>query len=383
MELYTLDDQLRRIDVVDLWESLIWTERWRANGDFQLVLQSTPGYRELLKKDTQVVINESDRVMTCETIENKGGVLTISGRSLESTLLENRVAMDGMQGLTANPNWVLTGTPGAIARSIFKQICIDGLLSANDKIPFIQSGNLYPAGNLAEPSTSITTTVEIKSVYAAIKELCDVYDLGFRLVRNLDTSKLYFEIYSGSDRTSRQSTLVPVVFSPDFDNLTNVSELTSTVPYKNVAYVFAPNGSTVVYATGVDPSVSGFDRRVMFIKADDITLPAGAALTAELTKKGSEALAVQQVSMGLDGEISQLSSYKYGTHYFLGDLVEMRNSDGVSNNMRVTEQIFVSDHEGERSYPTLELDVFITPGSWLGWNANEHWAEVTDVWANK
>lgn len=383
MELYTLDDQLRRIEVVDLWESLIWTERWRANGDFQLVLQSTPGYRELLKKDTQVVINESDRIMTCETIENKGGILTISGRSLESTLLENRVAMDGMQGLTANPNWVISGTPGAIARWIFKQICIDGILSPSDVIPFIQAGTLYPPGNLAEPSASITSTVEIKSVYAAIKEICDVYDLGFRLVRNLDTSKLYFEIYSGSDRTSRQSSLIPVVFSPDFDNLTNVSELTSTVPYKNVAYVFAPNGTTVVYATGVDPTVAGFERRVMFIKADDVTLAAGAALTAELTKRGSEALATQQVSMGLDGEISQLSSYKYGVHYFLGDLVEMRNDDGASNNMRVTEQIFVSDHEGERSYPTLELDIFITPGSWLGWPANEHWAEVTDVWANK
>lgn len=382
MELYILDDQLRRIDVVDLWESLIWTERWRANGDFQLVAQSTPGYRELLKKDTQVVINESDRVMSCETIENKNGILTISGRSLE-ILMDNRVAMDGMQGLTANPNWVLTGTPGAIARSIFKQICIDGLLSTSDIIPFIQTGTLYPPGNLAEPSASITTTVDIKSVYAAIKEICDVYDLGFRLVRNLDTSKLYFEIYTGSDRTSRQSTLVPVVFSPDFDNLTNVSELTSTVPYKNVAYVFAPNGTTVVYATGVDPSIAGFDRRVMFVKADDVTLPAGAALTAELTKRGTEALAVQKTTMGLDGEISQLSNYKYGTHYFLGDLVEMRNSDGASNNMRVTEQIFVSDHEGERSYPTLEVDVFVTPGSWLGWDANEHWAEVTDVWANK
>lgn len=382
MEVYILDDQLRRTDVVDLWESLIWTERWRANGDFQLVLQSTPGYRDLFQKDTQLVINESDRVMTCETIENKSGVLTISGRSLE-ILMENRVAMDGMQGLTANPNWVITGTPGAMARSIFKQICIDGLLSVSDKIPFIQNGNLYTPGNLAEPTTVITNTIEIKSVYAAIKEICDVYDLGFRLVRNLDTSQLYFEIYTGSDRTSRQSTLLPVVFSPEFDNLTNVSELTSTVPYKNVAYVFAPNGTTVVYAPGVDPSVAGFDRRVMFVKADDVTLAAGSALTAELTKKGTEALALQKTTMGLDGEISQLSNYKYGQHYFLGDLIEMRNSDGASNNMRVTEQIFVSDHEGERSYPTLEVDVFITPGSWLGWNANEHWAEVTDVWANK
>jgi hypothetical protein len=50
--------------------------------------------------------------------------------------------------------------------------------------------------------------------------------------------------------------------------------------------------------------------------------------------------------------------------------------------MKVTEQIFVQDREGERAYPTLTLNTFINTGSWLSWNNNKTWSELTtEVWA--
>jgi hypothetical protein len=44
--------------------------------------------------------------------------------------------------------------------------------------------------------------------------------------------------------------------------------------------------------------------------------------------------------------------------------------------MRVTEQIFVSDSQGERSYPTLTVNTFITTGSWLSWMNNKVWLDL-------
>jgi hypothetical protein len=58
--------------------------------------------------------------------------------------------------------------------------------------------------------------------------------------------------------------------------------------------------------------------------------------------------------------------------YRLGDLVEMRNGDKATTHRRVTEQIFVSDSQGDRSYPTLTLNQYITPGTWDSWG-NETW----------
>jgi hypothetical protein len=44
--------------------------------------------------------------------------------------------------------------------------------------------------------------------------------------------------------------------------------------------------------------------------------------------------------------------------------------------MQVTEQIFVSDSEGERSYPTLTITKFITPGTWSSPEWNIEWSAV-------
>ena len=60
----------------------------------------------------------------------------------------------------------------------------------------------------------------------------------------------------------------------------------------------------------------------------------------------------------------------------------MRNSDGITNQMRVTEQIFVSDIQGERAYPTLAIDRFITPGSWFAWDYNQTWVNADGHWGD-
>lgn len=386
MELYVLDDRLRRIEVIDRFESLIWTERWGAFGDFELVIQSTPETRRMFVPDIQVVTNESDRVMVIDTVENKHdsegrSTLTVTGRSLEC-ILDDRIATEGYSGLSENTNWELTGTPGNIARYVFSKICVEGILSQEDIIPFITEGTTYTETTISEPDQVITASLPIGTVYETVKELCDIYSLGFRLIRNLDQSQLFFEIYTGSDRTAHQSSLAPVIFSPDLDNLNNVTELTSVSGYKNVAYVFSKNGAEVVYASGVDTQNTGFKRRVLYVDANDVDpeIPAGPELSSILLNKGLDALAQHRKLYAFDGEIPQSGSYRYGVDYNLGDVVEQRTEEGVTNIMRVTEQIFVSDGEGDRSYPTLSLDTLITPGSWSSWDYNETWSEATETW---
>jgi hypothetical protein len=144
-------------------------------------------------------------------------------------------------------------------------------------------------------------------------------------------------------------------------------------------------GFKEVYAAGVDPAVEGLERRVMVVNASDITSTTG--LDAALSQRGYEALANARVLQAFDGEISQSSQYVYGRDYNLGDVVETRNVDGVTNNMRVTEQIFVEDQNGERQYPTLALNTFINTGSWLSWTSDKAWfdfdADTTSVWGNQ
>jgi hypothetical protein len=387
MEVYILDSLYRRIDVVDRYESLIWTERFSSAGDFELKVQSTLENRNRFTEGVKLAILESYYVMIVETVEdatNDEGqdILTIKGPSLES-ILDQRLARSAMNDTTTNPSWTLTGTPKAIATQMFHDICVTGVLDPGDVIPLINEGSIFPADTTPAPSDTITYVVDPDTLYNAEKTLCDQYLMGFRLVRNGDLSQLWFDIYMGSDRTSHQTTLPAVVFSSGMANLQNTSELRSISTYKNAAYVITPVGTRIVYPADVDPTVNGFERRVLIVKADDITDTDPVAAQAAMLQRGVDELAKNRKIHAFDGEISQNSQYVYGVDYRLGDLVESRNSDGVSNSMQVTEHIFASDAQGVRSYPTLAVTQFIIPGSWAALPPGKIWNDyTTETWAD-
>jgi hypothetical protein len=301
MEVYILDSLLRRTTVVDVYESLIWTERFVTNGDFQLDIISTPATRRLFTAGTQLAINNSMYVMTVESVENGTdndgkNKLTLKGRSLEATVLDNRVAMQSF----STPNWELYDKPKTVMETIFNHICRDLALDPGDAIPFLQPGSIMPASTLDDPIDPITYNLTPKSLYEVLNEIGGLYGLGFRLLRNFDQSQLYFDVYAGSDRTTGQNVLPPVVFAPELDNLQNTTELTTIDKAKNVAYVYSDQGSLMVYAANVDPDVAGFERNVMTVQADSLEgTPTDEQLTSHLMQVGREALFGQQTYSGL------------------------------------------------------------------------------------
>lgn len=388
MELYVLDSLLRRTQVVDQFESLIWTDRYADCGDFELDIVSTNATRAMFQVGTHLAVNNSYSVMTVETSEDTEStdgkdILKVKGFSIED-VLKDRVAKNTMSSTTFEPTWNFTDTPGNIARAMFDHICRTGSLNTNDIIPFLQPGSIFSAGTNPESTTPITWSQAPAVLFDAIKELCDPYDLGFRLYRNFDNSQLYFEIYTGDDRTTRQTTLPAVIFGPAFDNIQNTTELINIQGSKNVAYVFSPAGYKVVYGEHVDSSIVGFDRRVLVVNAD-VALADPASDTL-MTEAGTQALNNVRATEMFDGEINQYSTYVYGVDYTLGDIVEVRNRDGVTTYKRITENILISDSNGDRSYPTLAAGVFLGVNTWASltnkstvWN--DYDADTTTTWS--
>lgn len=387
MEVNILDSLYRRITTIDRYQSLIWTERYSAFGEVELQVVSTAANRGLFVPGVKLVTNKSQRVMKIETVEDTTDddgrkILKIVGYSLER-ILDDRVARGTLSDLTATPTWILTGTPIEIAEQLFHDICVTGILDSADIIAgVIESDAIFPPDTNEEPDDEITYEIDLMSLYTAIKNICDRYGMGFRLVRDGDTSDLYWDVYVGSDRTSGQTSLGAVIFAPELDNLQNTTKLHSTAIYKNVAYVYSKEGMEIVFASGADPDAEGFERRVLFVKADDIE-DGDPSASAKMIRRGNEELAKQREILAFDGELAPTSQYVYGTHYNMGDLVELRDDSGLSVIMRVTEQIFVSDKEGERSYPTLSNIVTVTPGSWADMAPDLEWADMTtEEWAD-
>lgn len=462
MELYTLDGLLRRTELIEEYESYIWTERYSDLGEIQIVAQSTQQLRNLLTTGTFIGLSESRRVMQVETIEDKEDTdgskkLTVTGKEVVG-ILNHRVAVTGLAGEVSG-SWKWSAKPSDIIRKLFDYSCRVGTSDITDKLPLLVAGSLYSAGNLPEDTDSYTVERNASNLYVAVKEMSDVWDLGFRMYKGDDDGKLYFDVYKGNDRTTSQTILPPVIFSPDLDTLQGISELTSITNSKNVARVINPFMSVTVYATGASVSTSGFDKRILFVDGSDIVYPArtntittaqqtainkaiaftttmedekdalnrliqktrllsgdsarisavitrntwagvessdiGQArdasvaleaaetvvMTAAMTQRGVEELAKNRSISAFDGEITTISPYKYNRDYDMGDLVEMRNTDGLTNQMLVTEQIFAADETGERAYPTLTIKLFITPGSWLAWENTQVWQDAPGTWS--
>lgn len=418
MDIYILDSLLRRIDVVDKYVSFIWTERFVSDGDFQLIILATPANRNRFVEDTMLQIDGSKRIMRVKTVEDKideenGAVLTIKGFDLVSILKERVLASkesggahDGMlRAITYYNGW----TPRELINEFVWRICIptsSWALSPGDAIPFLNDWvsnpvSLYPPGSLTDPApVGLVWEQKIDTLYNGVKAVADAYDLGFRLYKDPNVSKLYFEGYTGNDRTSRQSTYPPVVFSSDMKNLQNTTEykdftghfnlVIAVYTYKNPEEGGYPPDLTLT-GVAVDPDLSfsagGFDQKSKYLPVtqlpDDMTDPY--VIAAYLQELAEQELTKSRPTDILDGEISQNSDFVYERDYNLGDLVETRSNNGGAAYMRVIEQIFKYDQNGFASYPSLMTKETVNPGTWKSWKYDIDWVDMgsDEYWNNQ
>lgn len=390
MDVFVLNDQFLRENIIERYESLIWTDRYNQLGDFELVTVADHRAREWLYPGCRLAIFGSDRVMVAETaddyLDDEGRKLwKVTGRSLEK-ILEDRVVRPNIgASIGLWPKWEISGLPQSLARLFYQEICIDGNLDLAD-ITGIGMSTPPVGDRIPEPEEAVWLELPPVTLLKATEDLTQPYDLGYRIVRDPDTGVLTYQIYTGYDRTSTQTDRSPVIFSPDLENLQNVTQFTTIANAKNVAYVFGNLGwPQIVYPPGVDPANAvGLDRRVLVVTVDDMSEDlTNAEANAYLQQRGQEELARHRQVSGLDGEISNLGHYQYHEHYGLGDLVEMRDSNGNFNKMLVTEHIWSSDEQGDKSYPTLTLYLHAESGSWLSWPQQREWVSMTsETWGS-
>lgn len=397
MEVLILDKLLRPIDVVDTFMSTIFTERVADMGDMELVTLSTQANKRRFTTGTWLTVNDSDRVMEITTVEDRlddagRAVLKVKCEELVRVLMA-RNALKAIVGGVA-PTWVITDVPADVMRYIFDQICRLGTVDTADVIPFIQPGTLYPASTIPEPIFEIEWEQKPDSVFAAEKELGDIFDLGFRLYRDPNSlSKLYFDVYAGSNRTTNQSLHPPVIFSADLENLQNMAEFKDVSKYFNVirvVYVYRDEvtdtdvAQTVVVSDVDFTPPEGFDRRTKTVTITNIPEEI-TDITAYLIACGRDELMKSRPFAAFDGQVNPDAHYVYGRDYYLGDVVEFQGNNGESAHMRVQEYIRVQDEQGERSYPTFAIRKFNEPGTWASYKYDVEWSAMgsEEYWSNQ
>jgi hypothetical protein len=415
MEIFILDSLLRPIDVVDEFISMIWTERFAERGDFELVTLSTPANRKRFVYDTMIMIPDSKRIMRVNTIEEtidieNGTTLKIKGYDLVSVLDQRLIAWKQVggphSGMLEAISYYHGWTPMELLYRFVWWMCVPAggnALSPGDIIPYLQDFNtspsLYPADTIPYPTEEIVWEQKTTSLLSAVKDLSNAYDLGFRLYKDPNAAKLYFEGYTGSDRTSAQTTLPPVIFSSDMSNLENTTEYSNNLEHFNVVVAMyeyqnpteGENPKTLTLHERVADSQlafssGGFDQKTKIISVTQLpdTMVIG-EVPAYLQQLAQEELTRSRPSSIFDGEIDQNADFVYERDYYLGDLVEVRGNNGGAAYMRVVEQIIKEDLNGKSSYPSLITKTSINPGTWKSWKYDVDWIDMGEgeYWNNQ
>lgn len=350
MELLILDKNFDSSDNLDIFESLIWTDRYFGYGDFELYMPANEKDLQLLPLGYYLYIRESEHLMVVEDHEidtdtEEGAHLKITGRSLES-ILERRII------------WNQTVLSGSLQDGI-KKLLDENVISPTDEARKIPNFIFNESSDERITSLTIDAQYHGENLYDTIVDICKSENLGFKII--LDDKNLVFSLYMGVDRSYGQETNPYVVFSPGFDNILNGNYIESEKTLKTIALVAGEGeGSNRKMTTVQKEEKSGLDRREMFIEATSVSsyvdgeTISDSEYLKQLAQKGTEELAKNKTTVSFEGEVDISSTFVFGEDYYIGDVVQVLNEFGCQARSRITEFIRSQDNTGIEYYPTFE-----------------------------
>lgn len=375
MELYTIEFvngeeiDYRRDQIIDEYESLIWTERFIEPGDFQLVLPASHRNAVLTRPNTLVGINTSREICLVESREIKDGSITAKGRTIEAFFDQRPIEEQEIGDNTAD-----------LLRRLVEQ------MQERDEGYFAIPG--LRIGLTADTFDLHLEKIATGTVHATLLGIAQKGNVGMAVywVKEDDgRHELAFSTRVGEDRSDE------IIFSPALDNFANVSELYSVLESKSV--IIAPPPKELAeedgIAEGMEPvqisnngdfETNPFEKRYGVIDTDDITLEQLSGADDEekrnnlrdlMYDKATKALMAAKKDKIVDGEITLEAQYSYynlpgagaDLTYRLGDTVRVAGDFTDPVKAVITEFIQTSDAAGSRSYPTVVIPADEIPSS--------------------
>lgn len=350
MDIYVYDQELKRVGLIDVYQSLIWTKRYYQAGDFELYVPASQELLGTLQTGNLLVREDDDTVMVIEHIEittdvESGNFLCVSGRSVESYLTRRIVRHQ-------------TNIDSTVELGI-RQLVDENAINPNESFRTIPNLVL---GEVLGFTDTLRMQITYDNLYESIVSLCQTYGYGFKVT--LESGQLVFNLYQGIDHSYSQNINPYVVFSPEFDNLINSHYVTDRQDYKNYAYVFGEGEGTsrslrAVFLGNII-NVRGLNLYELYVDAKDLTTNDGEIGTQEygemLYTRGIEKLNECTVTTAFEGEVNSNLSYQYKKDYNLGDIVQVTNEYGITTKARITEIIESESDSGTELVPTFEYE---------------------------
>jgi hypothetical protein len=293
-------------------------------------------------------------LMCIETIQiqtdvEDGDKFIFWGRSAES-ILDRRIV------------WDQTNLDGDFQNQCLK-LLNDAILTPTDPDRKIANFIFTPSTDTNVTSLTIDTQFTGTSLYEAIKKVCDAQNVGFKILLNPD-KQFEMTFYCGVNRSSDQTIVPYVVFSPRFDNLITSDYKYDGTNFKTITMVAGEGEGAERVKTSValpDGAGSGLKRYELYTDARDLsstTDDPDVPLSEDkylslLENRGGSKLEECLVTSEFTGKTETTTLFQYKRDFELGDIVTTENAYGINTKSRISEIVISVDSEGVYLYPTF------------------------------
>lgn len=361
-------------DAIKGFTSFIWAERYNEPGDFSIevkndlrVLTALPPGTLISHTDTlQIMMVEEHRIKRSSEDELTA---TVSGRSIDS-FMEFRGTRYTLQPIintfTGNDfSEFLDDKPELVAKYIIELCMIVGgvVMDATDMLPNTDILNTMRFSS----STTQLTLIPRGYVSDAVRPLLNYVNAGIKVHRPWSGhSTMRWYIHDGLDYTlanseSRDSATL-VTFAAAYKDLLDAEYFLSNRDYRNFVHVAGKTAARAVSLNTLPSIPEGWARRtgVMETTALSGSTPTRFETVGFIPSNGFETVGQRYLRNHpllklLNATVAPTARPKYKIHYDIGDLVQVAGEFGISQAMRVTEHVVISDKEGVRGYPSLTV----------------------------
>ena len=329
MELFIFGANRALMGIVESYEYLRWTRRYSRCGSFELIAIASPENLALLREGNILHKSNDGEAGIIERVEltqDEREIITASGR-FATSMLSRRIIW-GTETLRGNFTTAIS------------QLLTNHLIAPTDNTRKI-TGFSFSAPSL---NLSVSTQTSYRNLMDAVCDLCDGLEVGVKTIFNPATGQFTVSLYMGAAS--------PVVFSKEYENLTEQIYIESVDGYANTALIGGEGeGSARQFVTIAQGT--GENRREVFVDARDLQaadFPNG--YTDALIFRGQSQLSELVPRYSFDAAVNPHGNLRYKADFDLGQSVKVISKAwGVSMTARITEIEEVCVRDGQSLFP--------------------------------
>lgn len=348
------------IGIVDGAQSIIWHSVYYGCGDFEIYIAATPKNINLLQVGNYATKPFDDEIAVIERVEytnsvTDGKMIVATGR-LGKSILDRRHIYQ-LNGHTNTPT-ILRGNVEAAVRTVVTNNIINCAFDTARNIDFLELGaiNNYPEIIVDDNGQAAQKQVSFQNLLSYITSVLEEYGMSCKLIVDTDTFKVQFVVFKGIDRSADNTEgNAPVIFSIEYDNLSESNYLFDVSAWKNAALIGGEGEGLERFYSLIVGSETGLERRETFIddssiskSEDDETTYTDAEYNSILISDGLQKLAALEPLEDFQGTLNiRGGTWRLGVDYNLGDIVTVQDNElGFYINVRITEITETQDESG-------------------------------------